>query len=208
MRPSRELLILLCATLVGCAPDAARSGNDRGYRGVVIPEPRAKPAFTLTDTRGEPFDFRERTRGYLTLVFFGYTYCPDICPVHMANLGAVMKELRPSVSRRIRVVFVTTDPARDTPERLERWLRNFHPDFIGLTGDFDRINEIQQTMGLPPAQLGVPDSATGSYLVGHSAYVVAFTPDGLGRVLYPFGTRQADWAHDLPKLLEDEWDDS
>lgn len=201
----RALFPFLCL-LTACARGPADRAVERGreYRGRLLTSPWEKPALTLTDTDGREFDLRTRTQGYLTLVFFGYTYCPDICPVHMANLGAVLGEMTPSVRRRIKVVFVTTDPARDTPERLRSWLDHFDPEFIGLRGSFDEINRMQTTMGLPPAQRGEPDSLTGNYLVGHAASVVAFTPDGLAHVVYPFGTRQADWAHDLPKLLEDE----
>ena len=202
---------LLLFLALGCGGSGERvdlAGGADGYRGFMLEEPRPKPDFTLTDTEGRAFAFREQTDGYLALVFFGYTYCPDICPLHMANLGAVMTQFPPSVSGRIKVVFVSTDPARDTPERVRKWLDNFHRDFIGLTGTLDRVNEIQVSMGLQPSQLGTPDSVSGAYLVGHAAFVVAFTPDNLERAFYPFGIRQADWAHDLPKLLGEEWEGS
>jgi len=170
----------------------------------VLPAALPKPELVLTDTRGMAFDLRRETSGYLTLVFFGYTSCPDVCPIHMANLGAVLRDLRPSVRERIKVVFVTTDPARDTPERLRTWLDNFDRTFIGLTGDSATINAAQRALYLPLPQIGPADSA-GSYEVGHAAAVVAFTPDDSARVMYPFGIRQADWANDLPKLLEIRW---
>jgi protein SCO1/2 len=98
------------------------------------------------------------------------------------------------------VLFVTTDPARDTPERLRTWLAGFDPAFIGLTGDSATVDRTKAALLLPPAQIGVPDSA-GGYGVGHAAAVVAFTPDGWARAMYPFGIRQADWAHDIPLLM-------
>jgi len=201
---------LVLVTLVGCGGRDARppaqeeAGNPYGLRGRVLPGPVPKPEFVLTDQRGEAFDFRKATDGYLTLLFFGYTHCPDICPIHMATLGAVMPTLPPRVRERIRVVFVTTDPARDTPKRLRTWLANFDPSFVGLTGDTATINGAQRALFLPLPQIGPADS-TGAYEVGHAAAIVAFTPDNQARVLYPFGIRQADWAHDLPKLLEIEW---
>jgi protein SCO1/2 len=181
-------------------------GNPYGLRGRVLPGPLTKPDVILTDATGQPYDLRKETDGYLTLLFFGYTYCPDICPIHMANLAAVRRGLRPGLAQRIKVVFVTTDPDRDTPERLRAWLANFDPAFIGLTGDTATVNAAQRALYLPLPQYGAADSA-GSYLVGHAAAVVAFTPDNRARVLYPFGIRQADWAHDIPKLLEIEWSD-
>lgn len=205
----RRIVIGLALVTAACAPRPdARSGagedNPFGLRGRVLSDPLAKPEFVLTDTGHRPFDFRRQTDGYLTLLFFGYTYCPDVCPVHMANLGAVIAQLTPSVADRIRVVFITTDPARDTPERLRQWLDNFDRRFIGLTGDTAQIAAAERAVGLPGADIGPRDS-TGAYEVGHSAVVVAFTPDNRAHVLYPFGIRQADWANDLPKLLTIAW---
>ena len=209
--------VLTAAAALACAPsdDAGRESrfsatgdeaNPHGLRGRVLPGPLTKPDVVLTDTRGQPFDFRRETDGYLTLLFFGYTYCPDICPIHMANLAAVMRDLRPGVVQRIKVVFVSTDPDRDTPERLGTWLANFDRSFIGLTGDTATVNAAQRALYLPLPQIGPADS-TGGYFVGHAAAVVAFSPDNRARVVYPFGVRQADWAHDIPKLLEIEWGD-
>ena len=172
-----------------------------GYRGAELRRPLPKPDFTLTATDGSRFPFREGTEGYLTLLYFGYTHCPDVCPVHMANLAAVMKQLPYDVTSRIRVVFVTTDPARDTPERLRAWLGAFDPSFIGLTGTPQAIDSAQQAAGVLPAQRDTTTNDT-NYNVGHAAQVIAYTRDNLGRVMYPFGTRQADWAHDLPLLVE------
>jgi protein SCO1/2 len=204
------MLVLLGAMVLGCtrsddrAVAFASDGAAYGLRGRVLPAPLPKPDLVLTDANGEPFDLRRETDGYLTLLFFGYTSCPDICPIHMASLGAVMQTLRPTVRQRIRVVFVTTDPDRDTPERLKAWLANFDPTFIGLTGDTATVNAAQRALYLPLPQIGPADS-TGAYQVGHAAAIVAFTPDNQGRVMYPFGIRQADWANDLPKLLAIEW---
>jgi protein SCO1/2 len=205
----RRIVIALALVTVACgARPEAREANEQdnrfGLRGRVLPAPLAKPEFVLTDTDHRPFDFRRETDGYLTLLFFGYTHCPDVCPVHMANLGAVIEQLPPSVAERIRVVFVTTDPARDTPERLRQWLDNFDPRFVGLTGDTAQIAAAERALSLPTSEFGPRDS-TGAYEVGHAAAVVAFTPDDLGHVLYPFGIRQADWANDLPKLLAITW---
>ena len=93
-------------------------------------------------------------------------------------------------------MFVTTDPARDTPEKLQTWLANFDPSFIGLRGTPEQVKAIEKSVGVAPAVAGAPDSS-GSYEVGHAAQVIAFTPDDSAHVVYPFGTRQADWAHDL-----------
>jgi protein SCO1/2 len=201
-RSARNACLALGATLLvaGCAARA----NDPApgdYRGVVLVTPLAKPEFTLTATDGRPFDFRRETDGSVTLLFFGYTHCPDICPVHMANIAAVLHRLPYSVASKVKVVFVTTDPARDSLPRIREWLNNFDPSFVGLRGPIDEVNRIQIALALPPA-VAQPKQADGDYSVGHSAQVIAFTADDSAHVLYPFGTRQEDWAHDLPKLVQ------
>src|SRR5246500_3469696 len=94
------------------------------YRGGLVSPPLPKPRFVLTDTSGSPFDFWNRTQGSITLLFFGYTYCPNECPMHMANIGLALKKLPAGVANQVNLVFVTTDPARDTPAVLRRWLDN------------------------------------------------------------------------------------
>jgi protein SCO1 len=206
-----SLLLAGAAVLwVGLTTDVTRMAggdnarSDSGFRGAVLPYPVPKPQFTLTDTEGGPFEFVRETEGRLTLLFFGFTYCPDICPVHLANIAAVLADLPVEVRRDIRVVFVTGDPERDTPERVRQWLDAFDPNFIGLVGSLEEVNVILEDLRLPPVVYG-PRDARGNYSVGHSAHVMAFTPDGYLRVIYPFGTRQVDWAHDLPKLAGHEF---
>jgi protein SCO1/2 len=194
-------LLLLCLILSACSGPRGRDAEPSSWRGATRTRVLPKPAVTLTATDGQPYDLRDRTAGKVTLLFFGYTYCPDICPLHMANIAAVLREMRPSERQRVAVVFVTTDPARDSLPRLRSWLDHFDPSFVGLRGDLDVVNEAQRQLYLPPAMLGAPDS-TGAYDVGHSAVVVAFTPDDSARIVYPFGIRQADWAHDLPRLID------
>ncbi len=190
--------LTLVLGVLACAP----SQSETALRGTMLPEPTDKPSFILTNTNGQPFDFVRDTEGHVTLLFFGYTNCPDICPVHMANLGAVLKRLVPVVSNRIRVVFVTTDPKRDTPERIRRWLDGFDRGFIGLSGPLDSVNAIQERLGLPRA---LPLGDGDAYAVGHAAHVLAFTTDNRAHIVYPFGTRQEDWAHDLPLLVQGKW---
>jgi protein SCO1/2 len=175
-------------------PEAGGESAAREY-----PDPRPKPDFTLTDTEGRPFAFRQRTEGTVTLLFFGYTNCPDVCPAHMANIAAALHKLPDAVARRVTVVFVTTDPARDTPERLRAWLDHFDRGFIGLTGTQAAVDSAQAAMRLPPAYR--EDLGGGRYSIGHSAHVIAFTRDGLARFAFPFGTRQSEWAQEIPRLV-------
>ena len=168
--------------------------------GVEIPEPWPKPDFTLTTTEGKPFSFRRDTEGYLTLLFFGYTHCPDVCPIHMSNIAAVLHRLPSSMSNRVRVVMVTTDPGRDTPQVLRAWLDHFDRSFIGVAGPEEALYAAEEAAGVMPSTPDKPDSA-GDYTIGHGAQVTAFTTDNMARAVYPSGIRQRDWAHDIPVLL-------
>lgn len=197
-------LTLIClATGLACAPRPQDEPDE--YHGNVMSQAVEKVEFTLTDTDGQPFHFLEETDGYVTLVFFGYTYCPDVCPIHMANIAAVLSDFSFDTRQQFKVIFITTDPERDTPERMREWLDAFDPSFIGLWGTVEEVNEIAASMWLPPA-IRV-DSESGGYEVGHSANVVAFTKDNRAHVRYPFGTRQSDWAHDLPRLADETWEE-
>lgn len=190
---------VLALALAGCAPRGEPQAGP--YRGVELVEPLPKPDLEFIDSRGQPYRLAEATAGKVTLLFFGYTSCPDICPVHLANIAAVLDKLPDEVQRDIAVVFVTTDPARDSLPVLHRWVTGFNRGFIGLTGTNSTIMAAQQALGLVPAQRTAAQRRD-QYLVGHATQVIAFTRDGLARVQYPFGTRQRDWAHDLPKLVE------
>ena len=204
------LFAVACMALTACTGQrdaaVARTTSVTGLRGTPLPEPLAKPEFVLTRTDGHAYDFARETRGKVALLFFGYTHCPDVCPLHMANIAAVLAKMPWEEREAIRVVFVTTDPERDTPERLGTWLSGFDPEFVGLRGAPDTINAIQKTLGLVPASRQPSADSSGEYLVGHAAQVIAFGRDNVSRVVYPFGTRQDDWAHDLPLLARDEGD--
>lgn len=202
------LLVGGLLALAACGRGGADKGEEfavtSGFRGVLTDPPREKPDFTLTDFNGAPFNFREQTAGKVTLLFFGYTHCPDICPLHVANVAAVLKRLPFEAREAIRFVFVTTDPARDSPERLKEWLGTFDPTFIGLRGTEEEVNRILFTMRMPPIQKDPAAAVSTEYLVGHAAQVLAFGIDGKSRLEYPFGIRQEDWAQDLPRLARGE----
>jgi len=173
------------------------------YRGGLVAPPLPKPHFVLTDTSGARFDFWNRTRGSITLLFFGYTYCPDECPMHMANLGAALKRLPPGIAGQVKLVFVTTDANRDTRVELRRWLDNFDKRFVGLTGTPAALDAAQKAAGVPLAQK--TDPRNGTYSVTHANFVVAYTKDNFGHVVYPGGVSEADWVHDLPLLVNETW---
>ena len=180
--------------VAGCAGDLA-TGD---LQGVVIEEPMPKPDFTLTDTEGEPFDFASETEGRLTLLYFGYLNCPDICPVHLAQIAEVF-DREPEVARATDVVFVSVDPDRDSPEAIRDFLDRFDPEFIGLTGTREELDAAQSAAGVQEAVL-VGDG--DDYTVDHAGWVIAYAADGLNHAIYPFGVRQSEWVNDLKILAE------
>lgn len=183
------------------ASNAAARGVDKAdYHGGMVSPALPKPKFTLTDTSGTAFDFQTQTRGYVTLLFFGYTHCPDMCPMQMSIIAHALRELPPTTASQFKVVFVTTDPARDTPPVLRGYLDHFNKSFIGLTGSSEAIDAAQRAANLPSAQKGAVQH-DGNYEVGHSAFVLAYTKDNLAHVIYPVGLKQEDWVHDMPLLV-------
>jgi protein SCO1/2 len=185
------------------ASHAAKAGSLASYRGGLVTPPLTKPRIILTDTSGKPFDLQARTKGYVTLLFFGYTHCPDVCPVHMAYLASALKKLPSGSGEQFKVVFVTTDPDHDHPQVLRAWLDHFDKRFIGLTGSEAEVAAAQIAAKISPAAKTL--SANGVADFGHAAFVIAYTKDNLAHVIYPSGITQEDWAHDLPQLAAETW---
>jgi protein SCO1/2 len=203
------VLVIICATglvLVWLA----RSANDRGapasaddWGGTVLGVEQPMPDLRMTDTSGQPFDLRSATAGQLTLLMFGYTHCPDICPISVATLSSALASLDPAVANKVQLVFVTADPERDTPDVLRRFLDQFDEGFVGLRGTLEELDAAQAAANVPPAVRDEPD-AEGNYTVGHATQMIAYQPDGIARIVYPFGTREGDWVRDLPRLVAGE----
>lgn len=177
--------------------------SKRPFLGAMLAEPWPKPDFTLADTSGRPFSFKEETQGYVTFLYFGYTYCPDVCPAHMANIASALRKLPEKVRNQVKVVMVTVDPERDTPERLRQWLDLFNPSFIGLTGTLEEINEAgRRALGArwsPPEKVPLKE---GGYSVNHLGFVIAYGKDNLARVIYPFGVSVDTFLHDIRTMVE------
>src|ERR1700722_4377467 len=148
---------------------APASGAESKYRGGLVSPPLPKPKFTLTDTSGAPFDFALKTQGYATLLFFGYTHCPDMCPLQMYMIADALKKIPPAAADQFKVVFVPTDPDRDTPQVLRAYLHRFDKNFIGLTGSQAAIDAAQIAANIPPAKKS-PVRSNGAYEVGHAAF--------------------------------------
>jgi protein SCO1/2 len=190
--------------LAGCGSSAADEGHDHAtapaavsaaadrYSGIDLAQPYQRPSFGLTDTSGAAYDFGAATAGRPTLLFFGYTHCPDVCPTTMADIAVALRGLDADVARQVQVVFVTTDPARDTPPVLGEYLGRFDADlptrFTGLTGDQEAVDRAQLAAGVPLAEDG---GAT------HSSLLLLYGADDEAHVAFDAGNTARDIAHDL-----------
>ena len=206
------LTAALALTLSACGggdddlskPVADVSSQPKTQAATVLDKPFEKPNLVLKDTEGKTYDFRTETKGKPTLIYFGYTHCPDVCPLTMSNIAIARKALPKADRDKLQVVFVTTDPERDTSAELAKWLPSAgDPSFVGLTGDFATIQAGARQVGI-----GI-EAATkekdGTVVSMHGAQVIAFSPktDG-GYVLYGEDTTADDYTKDLPKLIKGE----
>ncbi|MFF4539810.1 SCO family protein [Streptomyces aureus] len=167
----------------------------------VLDNPFTKPDLVLTDTAGKKYDLRAETKGRPTLVYFGYTHCPDVCPLTMNNLAVAKKQLPKAEQDKLRVVFVTTDPARDTPATLGAWLKGIDSDFVGLTGDFAAIQAGARSLGITIEP--TTKDKNGKTVSVHGTQVIAFSPKtDAGYVLYGESATVDDYTKDLPKIVE------
>lgn len=136
--------------------------------------PRDLGAFSLIDHRGQAFT-RENLKGTWTLVFWGFTHCPDICPTTMAFLADVVSQLEQTEAEDTQVVMMSVDPARDTQQVLAQYVPYFHSDFVGVTGEFTEILQLAHRFSAPFRKV---TEADGSYQVDHSANVALVNPRG------------------------------
>ncbi|MEU1532210.1 SCO family protein [Streptomyces fagopyri] len=180
---------------------SAEAGSDRAA--TVLDKPFEKPDLVLTDTHGKKYDLLAETKGRPTLIYFGYTHCPDVCPTTMSNLAVARKQLPKAEQDALRVVFVTTDPGRDTPAALGRWLKGIDPDFTGLTGDFATVQAGARTLGITIEP--TTKDKNGKLVSVHGTQVIAFSPKtDKGYVLYSEAATVDDYTKDLPELIKGE----
>ena len=192
------LLVSGCGTSDTGAPvTGVSTSDDDGYHGILLDKPYAVPAVSLTDTAGKPFALADQPRR--TLVFFGYTNCPDICQVVMSTIASALARLSKGEQARLQVVFVTTDPARDTRPVLRTYLDRFNPSFIGVTGPLTGIDTLGRALGIFIKKgQRLP---SGGYEVDHSTEVVSVR-GGAGDLVWTGATSPAEISSDLTKILK------
>jgi len=170
------------------------------FRGTTYDKPYpTAPEFELTRSDGSNFRLGEM-RGNVVLLFFGYTSCPDVCPTTMAELKQVVSELAPIDADQVKVLFVTVDPKRDTPERVQTYVGRFNPAFIGLSGTEVQLDKVWQAYGI--YRLEVPGTTADNYSVDHTARITMIDRDGNMRVSFGFDAPVENVVHDLKLLLK------
>ncbi|MBU6404493.1 MAG: SCO family protein [Proteobacteria bacterium] len=191
--PRRLLIVLATFSLLlsACshAPSPWLLTDVRGH----LPDLR----FHLINDLGQPVTGASY-RGKAVLLYFGYTHCPDVCPTTLAHLTVVLQNLGP-LAQRVRVLFVSVDPKRDTPALLRAYTSAFGPHIIGLTGTPDAIARVAKRYRVAYSY-GKPDAA-GNYVVNHSAAIFIFDPQGRARLLATEHDSVAQLTHDLHLLL-------
>lgn len=193
----RQLGSLLPVLVVLVVLVAACGGPS--FRGSELGAPVHVPDFELVDQFGQAFRLSDQ-QGQVVLLFFGYTSCPDVCPTTLASWRRVHDELGGDAER-VRFLFVTVDPERDSPDRLGLHVNAFHPDFVGLTGAQDALEPVYSTFNVIHERDTSSGSALG-YLVNHTATTFVLDAEGLWRLRETYGTLDEDLVHDIRQLLD------
>lgn len=173
-------------------------GGERDYHGYYYGDPADE--ITLMDHNGSPFTLSS-LRGNAVLLFFGYTHCPDVCPTTLQTLKESIALLGTEERKRVRVLFVSVDPERDSPERLNPLMTVFGEEFIGLTGTPEEVQVSAVAYNITYRKEYVEGSEVG-YLMGHTPSVFLIDPGGTLLLRYALGKQKAEWiASDLEKVL-------
>lgn len=170
------------------------------FQGSLIDPPVPAADFELTDQDGRPFRLSDQ-QGKVVLIFFGYTHCPDVCPITLSEYKQIKRQLGERAEN-VQFLFITVDPERDTPERLNAYVRNFDPDFIGLTGSQAELEAVWESYYVYQAR--VESGSAAGYLVDHTARVYAIDRQNNWRLTYPFGMEVSKIVKDVSFLLREK----
>jgi protein SCO1 len=189
------LVLGVLLALTGCSASNVKAGD---LHGTILDPPFTVSKQDLVDTDGNVYSLATNTHKPLTLVFFGYTNCPDICGTVMGNLASAMTRLDDRDRAQVDVVFVTTDPERDTGPVLRRYLDRFDTSFIGLTGPIDQIAAVGRSIAVGMGQ----KLPTGGYDVNaHTTQVTGIDSDDEAPIYWGRSTSSLQFAQDIHTLL-------
>lgn len=201
-RPTRWLALLLALLCLGLLAGCGGDSSAASFHARRLSNPYTAPDTQFTDTDGAAYSLRTSTDKPLSLVFFGYTNCPDICPIVMNNLAAAMTRLDDADRDDVDVIFVTTDPARDTPKVLRRYLDSIDSSFIGLTGSLDDIVAAGKDLAVFVSN-GTKLPSGGYDLGGHTTSTIAIDSTDTTPAYWGQDTSPQQFADDIHTLLAD-----
>lgn len=187
-----RIMTLLSATLLAVTASAA---DDAMLKAGVFSPPRLAPDFSLSGSNGSELKLSSY-RGKVVVLAFGFTSCPDVCPITLATLAQARKKLGAD-GNEVQVVYVTVDPERDDAERMRTYLAAFDASFIGGTGTAGQLEVARKEYGI----IATRKAAGTSYLYGHSSFTYLIDPQGMLRALMPYGHSADDYVHDLRALM-------
>lgn len=191
-----KLALIVAAVLLGLAA-GVYFFRPHNFHGSVIQSPDPAFDFTLTSAKGEVSlsDFR----GKLTLLYFGYTFCPDICPGTLANVGQALRQMGEKKSNDVQLIMISVDPERDTPEKLAEYMAHFYPTFVGVTGTEEQLAEVASLYGIFYQRQ--PGSVATNYLMDHTATLLVVDRAGYLKLVFPYGVTSQEIADDLEYML-------
>lgn len=191
----RRFLLLI---IVGWLLAACQSYE---FKGTAYPDPQPAPDFDLVDTQGQPFRLSAQ-QGRVVLLFFGYTHCPDVCPITLGEAKQIIAGLG-GEAERVTFSFITVDPERDTPEALQQYVSTFDPAIVGLTGQPEKLAAVRADYGIFAEKETHAGSAV-DYVMSHTARVFLVDAQGRLRLSYAFGTPAGDIVQDIRHLLNEK----
>ncbi len=193
LRSSLLFLLLICL-LIAC------TNEPHVFNGSPYQDPNPAPPILLMDTSGIPFQLKDY-HGKIILLYFGYTFCPDVCPSTLANVRQILDALGDS-SQEVVFMMITVDPLRDSPEILGKYISRFHPGYIGLWGEGEELEIVKQSYGVF-SEID-PESDQVNYLVSHTARIFLIDQEGILRTGYSFGTPNEEILSDIEYLIRGE----
>ncbi len=199
------ILVAIVALVFGLTVNRVLSGKGHGDPAamidagiILLPQSRTLPDLSLTNQLGEQVQVDE-LKGKWSLLFFGYTFCPDICPTTLAQLRELKSKMPKEAVDNLQVVLVSVDPNRDTPEQLKKYLGYFDPQFHGLTGELASIQKLANAVSIP----FIPgDTSKENYTVDHSGNLVVIGPDGTQRGFIRAPLNNAKLAVQIPQMVK------
>jgi protein SCO1/2 len=174
--------------------------NEPELYGAVLEPPTEAAGIRLSDQHGHEFDLADH-RGKVVLIYFGFTNCPDVCPITLGTLKAALNQLDEAERDRVVVAMVTVDPDRDTPEALAEYLAAFDPGFLGLSGSQEELDAVYDGYGIEVKRQALPDSAL-EYTIDHTASLLVIDADGKLREMILHGTPADLIAQDIAALMD------